>query len=60
MFYNSEAKSVDIVNISDPSNPLLSLHDILLWAVNSVAVHDTIVAAAIENTNKQMQALWFL
>ena len=52
---NSEANEIDVVDFSDPASPsLLSPIDISQYgAINSVAVYDGVVAAAIENDNKQ-------
>ncbi len=51
---NSENNSMDIVDLSDPANPVaVSSIDISSFgAINSVAVYDTLVAAAIENATK--------
>ena len=52
---NSENNSVDIVDLSDPSNPaaIASIDISIYGAINSVAVYDTLVATAIENNDKQ-------
>jgi hypothetical protein len=52
---NSTAGKLDIVNFANPSNPVL-LNSIVLTPygnINSVAVHNGVVAMAIENTNPQ-------
>jgi len=52
---NSIAGKLDIVNFSNPSNPVL-LNSIALTPygnINSVAVHNGVVALAIENNNPQ-------
>jgi LEA14-like dessication related protein len=52
---NSIAGKLDIVNFSNPSNPIL-LNSIALTPygnINSVAVHNGVVAMAIENNNPQ-------
>lgn len=52
---NSSAGKLDIVNFANPSNPVL-LNSIALSPygnINSVAVHNGVVAMAIENTNPQ-------
>jgi YVTN family beta-propeller protein len=56
---NSEANAIDVIDFSDPANPaLLTPIDIsALGAINSVAIYDGIVAAAIENNDKQMPGL---
>jgi len=53
---NSEANEIDVVDFSDPANPVqLSPIDISSYgAINSVAVYEGIVAAAIENDDKQV------
>jgi DNA-binding beta-propeller fold protein YncE len=56
---NAQAKSVDILDISDPTGPLLAgTIDVSLelpdaGGVNSVAVHKGLVAIAVENVDKQ-------
>jgi len=56
---NAQAKTVDVLSISDPTNPqLVGLIDVSLQlpdsgGVNSVAVHDGLVAIAVENLHKQ-------
>ena len=56
---NALAKTVDILDISDPSTPTLSGEIYVAAAipasggVNSVAVHDGLVAVAVENDDKQ-------
>lgn len=51
---NSIAGKINIVNFSNPSAPVLhSTIDILpLGGINSVAIRDGVIVAAIENTNK--------
>ena len=56
---NADARTVDLLNISDPTSPSLAgfidvssdLPD--SGGVNSVAVHDGLVAVAVENDDKQ-------
>lgn len=51
---NSEEDTVDILDISDPENPV-RIHQIpvsLTGGVNSVAVHDGLVAVALEDNTK--------
>jgi hypothetical protein len=56
---NANDKTVDILNISDPSAPVLSgMIDVTAnlpasGGVNSVAVHAGLVAVAVENSNRQ-------
>ncbi len=53
---NSENQSMDIVSMADPSNPVAfaSIDISIYGGINSVAVHDTLVAVAIENDDKQL------
>ncbi len=54
---NADAATVDVLDINDPTNPtLLTTIDAtaLGGSANSVAVHDGIVAVAIEAENKQL------
>ncbi|MEO1448001.1 MAG: choice-of-anchor I family protein, partial [Bacteroidota bacterium] len=53
---NSAANEIDLVDFSDPTNPTqLSPIDISQFgAINSVATFNGIIAAAIENADKQM------
>ncbi len=56
---NADAKTVDILSLADPSAPaLVGVIDVAAelpesGGVNSVAVHDGVVAIAVENDNKQ-------
>ncbi|MES2626455.1 MAG: choice-of-anchor I family protein, partial [Pseudomonadota bacterium] len=56
---NAADKTVDILDLSDPTQPsLLSTIDVALeipasGGINSVAVHDGLVAIAVENDDKQ-------
>ena len=53
---NGSTGDIDMIDISNPANPFLAgTIDISPWGVgaNSVAVNDGIVAAAVENYNKQ-------
>ena len=60
---NGANATIDVLDISDPSNPTaLTPIDVTIWdgmgvnedaKANSVAVHDGLVAAAIENVNTQ-------
>lgn len=52
---NSIAQKLDIVNFSNPANPVLlnSISISTYGNINSVAVHNGVVAMAIENTNPQ-------
>jgi hypothetical protein len=56
---NANAKSIDVLDISDPTGPVkVNSIDVLAdlpmaGGVNSVAVHKGLVAIAVEHTNKQ-------
>ena len=56
---NANAKTVDVLDLSDPTNPnLAGMIDVSLdiadtGGINSVAVHDGLVAVAVEHDNKQ-------
>lgn len=53
---NGDAKAIDLLDVSDPAAPVLDFSiDITPYgaSVNSVAVHDGLVAAAVENENAQ-------
>lgn len=53
---NGAQATIDVINISDPSKPVLTgAIDLTPYGkqANSVAVKDGLVAAAVENTNKQ-------
>lgn len=56
---NANDKTVDLLDITDPTNPVLSgVIDVAIeipasGGVNSVAVHDGLVAVAVENDDKQ-------
>jgi hypothetical protein len=53
---NSIGGKLDIVNFANPSNPSLfaSIDVSLFGGINSVVVHNGLVACAMENTNPQM------
>jgi len=56
---NADAKAVDVLDLSEPSNPnLVNMIDVSndiadAGGVNSVAVHDGLVAVAVEHDHKQ-------
>ena len=51
---NSEKKGVTVVDLSNPSNPVVLTAEFLaLGSINSVAVKDGKLAVAVENDNKQ-------
>ncbi len=53
---NATDQTIDVLDISDPASPaLVSQIDVTAYGAiaNSVAVHDGVLAAAVENTDKQ-------
>ncbi len=56
---NSENNSVDLVDLTDPANPMpiTSVSISALGDINSVAVYDTLIAVAVANSNAQMPGL---
>ncbi|MEB3226353.1 MAG: hypothetical protein VKJ86_11190, partial [Synechococcus sp.] len=58
---NAEAKTIDILDLSNPSKPTLITSLELPNGANSVAFHDGILAAAVEGNTPQMpgQVIFF-
>jgi len=50
---NAADNAIDVLDISDPENPTLAFSIALEGGVNSVAIHDGVVAVAVEADTKQ-------
>jgi YVTN family beta-propeller protein len=51
LFVTSAGEGIDVLDLSDPFNPTLS-HQIALPGVNSIAIHNGLIAAAVEDATK--------
>jgi len=54
LFVTSAGQGIDVLDLSDPFNPTLS-NQIALPGVNSIAIHNGLIAAAVEDATKTNQ-----